>query len=566
MTESEGGGRGSPPIHPEWEGIRREPTGILDNLSAFPRRVISPLSWRVLVALLALAVLAGLLATCPEEAGAAGSSAFPRPVAEEEATADAANPVELPAPPGAPEIGGAEKPVRAQAESPPPPGGPMRLLVEVVDPLELLARDHQLVASGAGDVVCRRWRRDGALLIGEWSDETAPPQVLEYFIETLRPAEVLAATASFAEDPEGGWRARLDLTEAVALVDLVVVGEPLRVLPCSLKALFRHGRVEGVLDLLERVREEPLTVVAPVPCMITTELNDRNGSPQYAQRTLLRIQRGGRQRYEILAASGSVRVRVHEPPGRSSGPSESLVVEMWPELQHGGQQCRRMSEISPGADLEFTLVPPGRYELFCRASGEMRTIAGRLLEVGVGETLVELRAPQDDRTLRVLGAPPNTEVWLLRPGVCFDASRGALAGADGVALLEGLDAAEWLVWARGADGVAVARADTRTVRDGEVVLETVAQTIKVEIEFSDWLPGGAEIVLTESTGRVLRPGPRLSPQGVSGPLVCEAWVLPGLLRIRALHANGRVVDEEVLVPEAAPASGRLLVPLKFRDP
>lgn len=439
-----------------------------------------------------------------------------------------------------------------------------RLTVTITDPLELLAQRHELRASGKGSLVCRKWRRDGDLLTATWPDPEQPPAVVEFALQALRPEFVVAASAPLTPNPDGGWRAALDLCECAAFVEFVVTGERPLVVACSLKATFRRGSGEsGTLDMTSSA-SDPLFVVAPVPCVIITELNESGRNAQYAERRMFPIHTAGRQRHELPLGTGSVRVVVHEPPGPSNRALTSLLVELTPALERGGHLAQRLAEMSSD-QTAFTMVPPGRYELTCheQQSSSRRLIGARVIEVGIGETLVEFRTPQDRRTLAVHhAAPPGTEFWLLRAGVTGDSTRGGLAREDsGPVIFENLDAAEWIVWARHPDGVAVARGDTRFQQDAVTELGEFQALTAVLLQPPDELTGTFQVRMTDASGRVIRPF--LAGRPRSFP---PSFVWPGLLDIQVLHESGRIATASVMVPPGATDDAPFLIPLNFRTP
>ena len=439
-----------------------------------------------------------------------------------------------------------------------------RLTVTITDPLDLLAQRHELRASGKGSLVCRKWRRDGDLLTATWPDPEQPPAVVEFALQALRPEFVVAASAPLTPDPDGGWRAALDLSECAAFVEFVVTGERWLVVASSLKATFRRGSGEaGTLDMNSSA-SDPLLVVAPVPCVIITELNESGRNAQYAERRMFPIHTAGRQRHELTLGTGSVRVVVHEPSGPSNRALTSLLVELTPALERGGHLTQRLAEVSSD-QMAFTMVPPGRYELTCyeQQSSARRLIGARMIEVGVGETLVEFRAPQDRRTLAVHhAAPPGTEFWLLRAGVTGDSTRGGLAREDSAPVIfENLDAAEWIVWARHPDGIAVAHGDTRFQQDAVTELGEFQALTAVLLQPPDELTGNFQVRMTDASGRVIRNSQAWRPRN---PRPTSVW--PGLLDIQVLHESGRIATASVMVPPGATDAAPFLIPLNFRFP
>jgi hypothetical protein len=439
-----------------------------------------------------------------------------------------------------------------------------RLTVTITDPLDLLAQRHELRASGKGSLVCRKWRRDGDLLTATWPDPEHPPAVVEFALQALRPEFVVAASAPLTPDPAGGWRAALDLSECAAFVEFVVTGERPLVVACSLKATFRRGSSEiGTLDMNSSA-SDPLLVVAPVPCVIVTELNESGRNAQYAERRMFPIHTAGRQRHELPLGTGSVRVVVHEPSGPSNRALTSLLVELTPALERGGHLSQRLAEVSSD-QTAFTLVPPGSYELTCyeQQSSTRWLVGARKIEVGIGETLVEFRAPQDRRSLTVHhSAPAGTEFWLLRASVTGDSPRGFLASEDSARVgFENLDAAEWIVWARHPDGVAVARGDTRFQQDAETELGEFQSLSAVLLQPPDELTGTFQVRMTDASGRVVRNSLAWRQLNTS-----PSFVWPGLLEVQVLHESGRIAMASVMVPPGATDAAPFLIPLNFRYP
>jgi hypothetical protein len=438
-----------------------------------------------------------------------------------------------------------------------------RLTVNITDPLGLLAVRHELRASGKGDLVCRQWRRDGDEFHGTWPDAAKEPAVVEFALQALRPEFVVAASAPLTPDPAGGWRADLDLSECAAFVEFVVTGAPGDVAACTLKALFQQdSAAPGTLDLSWTL-QEPLIVVAPVPCTITTELNLANANPQAAQRSLFPILTAGKHRHEIPIASGSVRVVVHDPPGSSSSRRHTLLLELTPELARGGWFATRTLESPLSSEPLFALVPSGRYELSCyeQLGGGRTRIGSRRIEVGGGEALVEFRTPQAQRTLTVHhAAPSGTEIWLLRVGTPNDEARGALA-QEGATTVEfqGLDADEWIVWARGAGQAASTLADTRWSQHSEATLGGLVPLTNVEVELPAMLRGFFQIRAVECGGRVVQ-------HYANAGRPVRLLVLPGPLEIRAVHQSGLTAEAFVHVSDTATADAPLRIPLNFRAP
>ena len=460
-------------------------------------------------------------------------------------------------------------PFLTRAEASVLPGAPPdlarnQLRIRVLDPLDLLATPHELCASGPGDLVCRRWRREEDFLFGDWPDEVEAPVVVEFILDPLRPARLVAASAVLEPDPAGGWSATLNLADSLALVELVVTGAERLEDQYTLKAGFYTSSEQGTLDMSYSLRE-PLIVVAPVPCTILSELNGQNDPPQYAQRTLFPIVVGGRHRLEVSAASGSVRVRVHELSGPQSLPSANFHLELIPELARGGFLTQRITGGNSTSDALFTLVPPGRYTLTCyeEQPAARALIGSRAVAVGAGESLVEFRSPQDVRTLTVYHtAPPGTTLLLQRAGVPFDFNRRAVTveNLDSVRF-EGLDADEWIVVSRNPEGMACARADTRFSHHAEATLGAYVPLASVQLEMPEEMSGVFEIRAVESSGRMLTS--RIQGQlRVSGQLK----VAPGILEVLVLHHTGLVAGATVLVPPSASAADPLRVPLNFHLP
>lgn len=465
---------------------------------------------------------------------------------------------------------------RTEVEPSVPAAEGVLLTVTVIDPLGLLDHPHQVsLRRGSerlwqSDLATERnefdhfgaWQRNGSVLTSLVRRWAPLPTHVTFALDLARPDFLDVAEAPITEIDQDHWQATLDLSECAAIVEFVVTDPARRALGYSLTVAFQGERYSGELGGNRR-RPTSLTVVAPVPSTLITELNARDGSPQAAQRALFPILAAGRYRHELQLPAGSVRVKFHDPGDLDQQGSVSYTLELIPELEKGGQMAKSLISTSPGLESVFELVPPGRYQLWClEYGGKYHVLYSRLIEVAEQEVFVEMFAPGDRRSLLLhQSAPAGTRYWLQRAGVSMGPRPEASApGVTGEPVrFEGLDADEWIVWAMH-DGLhATARADTRWSQESECTLGLWQTISSLEVELPTEFRKGSVVRVTHESGIIVE-----QPSREEDALLRFA-VLPGLVQIRAFYFTGVVAEASVIVPPADSGS-TLRVPLNFHAP